>query len=289
METIGGGRDVIVEHGAGAAGTGTLAGALAHARSQASGAPQAAVGRADAAMPAGERGTALWAEEIGGGNYASRRLPRGAVLRLVDVDGDACVQLLVHNASQPAERLNVADTVKVQWQAYLGAGALLLSDMGRVLMTIIADTSERHDCLCGCSTRTANEARYGDAGAGGRHPSGRDLLALGAAKLGLTRRDVGANVNLFKSVRVDANGALRLDGARRPGAYVDLRAEVDVLVTVAVTPHPLDDRDEYAVTAVRCSAWMPDPIAAADERGETTPERRRAFENTAAFLTGAGA
>ena len=66
--------------------------------------------------------------------------PRDAVLRIADVDGDACVQLLVFNADAPAERLNVADTVKVQWQAYLGPGALLLSDMGRVLMTIVGDT-----------------------------------------------------------------------------------------------------------------------------------------------------
>ena len=38
------------------------------------------------------------------------------------------------------ERLNVADTVKVPWQAYLGAGHPLLSDQGRVLATVVADT-----------------------------------------------------------------------------------------------------------------------------------------------------
>ena len=72
----------------------------------------------------------LWDETIGAGNYASHELPRGAVLRIADLDGDACVHLVVHNAARPAERLNVADTVKVQWQAYLGPGRVLLSDMG---------------------------------------------------------------------------------------------------------------------------------------------------------------
>jgi uncharacterized protein YcgI (DUF1989 family) len=32
--------------------------------------------------------------------------------------------VLVYNAEHPTERLNVADTVKVQWQAYLGLGSL---------------------------------------------------------------------------------------------------------------------------------------------------------------------
>ena len=204
--------------------------------------------------------------------------------------GDACVQLLVHNAHQPAERLNVADTVKVQWQAYLGEGSLLLSDLGRVLMTIVADTSTRHDCLCGCSVRRTNDARYGDGHAGGAHPTGRDLLALGLAKLGLERRDVGPNVTFFKSVRVGADGGLDLDGTPRPGTHVDLRAEVDVLVAVANTPHPLDERTAYLATPVHCLAWLPaGPGAAAggaDPFRATTPERERAFLTTVEHLLG---
>jgi urea carboxylase-associated protein 2 len=228
-----------------------------------------------------------WAETVEGGGYASRRLPRGAVVRLEDIDGDACVQLMVHNAVQPAERINVADTVKVQWQAYLGAGALLLSDMGRVLMTIVEDTSERHDCLCGCSNRRTGRARFGDGGASGPHPNGRDLLALGAAKFGLSRADVAPSINMLKSVRVDAAGALSLDGAVRPGTYVDLRAEMDVLVTIANTPHPLDDRRAYTVTPVRCLAWIgPATEAGGGSLGSATPERLRAFQNTDEYLLG---
>jgi len=238
-----------------------------------------------------EGATICWAETIPPGGYASRRLPRGAIVRFEDVEGDACLQLIVHNAVQPLERINAADTVKVQWQAYLGAGALLLSDMGRVLMTIIADASCRHDCLCGCSTRRSNDLRYGDAGASGKHPNARDLLALGVAKFGLGRADVAPNVNLFKSVRVDSSGGLHLDGAPRPGAFVDLRAEMDVIVTVANTPHTLDDRAEYTVTQVRGVAWRPPQShgtagSAGDPFRTTTPERSRAFQNTDEYLLG---
>ena len=67
----------------------------------------------------------LWDEVIGAGGYATQSLPRGTRIRLVDVDGDACAGVMVHRADHPAERLNVADTVKLQWQAYPGPGYLL--------------------------------------------------------------------------------------------------------------------------------------------------------------------
>jgi urea carboxylase-associated protein 2 len=280
-------REVVDESGRVAEGTGTLAGAREHARSQAGSAPASPAVAAPPPTAAGGGGQIVWTTTVEPGGYASRRLPRGTVLRLDDVDGDACLQLLVHNAVQPAERLNTADTVKVQWQAYLAKDALLLSDMGRVLMTIVADTSARHDCLCGCSNRRT-AARHGDAGASGRHPNARDLLALGLAKSGLSRGDVGPNVNLFKSVRVDGSGALHFDGEPRPGTHIELRAEMDVLVTLANTPHPLDNRPDYTSTPVRCLAWLPRSGESGDrlDPAASTPERLRAYENTADYLLG---
>lgn len=104
----------------------------------------------------------VWAETVAGGNYSHRVLARGTEFRLTDLRGDACAHLLLHHADRPWERLNVADTVKVQWNAYLGEGVLLLSDQGRVLASVVADTSGRHDALCGTSTLVRNTERYGD-------------------------------------------------------------------------------------------------------------------------------
>ncbi len=262
--------------------TATLGAAQAHARAQAGAtvAPvtvpaTAAVGLPDGVAPA----DIVWDEVIEGGGYASRSIPEGSVVRLADADGDACVQLLVLRSANPAERLNVADTVKVQWQAYLGRGAVLLSDMGRAMLTLVEDTSERHDCLCGGSTAAGNAARYGDGSPSGPTPSARDLLVLGAMKLGLGRVDVGPNVNLFKGVRVDEDGSLHLEGEPVPGRIVDLRAEMGLDVVLSNVPHPLDGRAEYTATPVRVTAWRarrpdPDPFRA------SSPERARAYLNT---------
>ncbi len=97
----------------------------------------------------------LWDEVIAAGGYAAKRLNRGARLRLTDPGGEACLSMLVFNAERPIERLNVADTVKVQWNAYLGRGRLRCPHMSaKVLMSIVEDTSGHpRRAFCGALER----------------------------------------------------------------------------------------------------------------------------------------
>ena len=221
----------------------------------------------------------LWEETIAGGGYASRRLPRGSRTRLLDVDGDACAAILIFNAEMPTERLNIADTVKIQWNAYLGAGKLLLSDMGRVLMSIEADDAETHDAFCGASNAASNALAYGEGGNWSAFPNARDRLLLGAAKHGLGRRDVHPCINLFKGVKIAADGkTIPVLGPFSPGRSVRLRAEMGVILVIANCPHVLDDR-AWQVTPLRVSAWRGEPGGDADAIRNATPEGHRAFLN----------
>lgn len=65
----------------------------------------------------------VWAETVAPGGYTHKVLARGSRLRFDDPTGDACASVVVYNALEPWERLNVADTQKIPWQAYLGAGS----------------------------------------------------------------------------------------------------------------------------------------------------------------------
>ena len=222
----------------------------------------------------------LWAETLAPGGYAAKRLNRGARLRLVDLHGDACVSMLVFNAERPVERLNVADTLKVQWNAYLDAGKLLLSDMGKVLLSLVEDTAGAHDAFCGASNAAANRRKYGEGDNWGLHPNARDRFLLAAAKFGLGRKDVHPCVNWFKGVRISADGATRLElGPYAPGRQVTLRAEMDVIVVLANCPHVLDPRPDYVVTPARVLAWRGEPTRADDPIRNATPEGLRAFQN----------
>jgi len=232
-------------------------------------------------LPAGvEPGDLLWEETVAPGGYATRRLARGSRVRLIDLAGDACASMLIYNAEMPTERLNVADTVKVQWNGYLGAGKLLLSDMGRVMMSILEDGAATHDVFCGTSNAATNEAKYGEGRNSGAFPNGRDRLLLGSAKHGLHRRDVHPCVNLFKGTRIEADGAITpLVGPFEAGREIMLRTEMDVIVVLANCPHVLDPRDDWQVSPLRISAWR-GPVTDQDDPVRcATPEGLRAFEN----------
>ncbi|WP_328545007.1 urea amidolyase associated protein UAAP1 [Streptomyces europaeiscabiei] len=226
----------------------------------------------------------VWAETVAGGNYTHRVLARGTEFRLTDLRGDACAHLLLHHADRPWERLNVADTVKVQWNAYLGEGVLLLSDQGRVLASVVADTSGRHDALCGTSTLVRNTERYGDGTPQSPSPAGRELFKLAAAKNGLEPRDLPPSLSFFQGVEVREDGTLDFTGSAGPGAAVTLRAEQDVTVLIANVPHPADPRPDYVSTPLEVLAWRAGPTRPGDPLWDATPEGHRAFLNTAEFI-----
>ncbi|MFI6173055.1 DUF1989 domain-containing protein [Nocardia sp. NPDC051052] len=240
--------------------TASTEGARAHARSQA-----AAAAIEGPTLPEGiESAKITFAQRIPRDGYTNVVLGRGTRIRLSDPAGAACAHLLLVRPDAPWERLNVADTVKVPWQAYLGDGHPLLSDQGRILATVLADTSGSHDTLCG----PAAEARR--------------LLRLAGAKHGLEPRDIGPTVSFFRGVRVESDGALTATGSAAPESSVDLLVHLPVILLVANAAHPLDDR---ATTDLDVVAW------AAPEDLELThssdPEYQRAVDNTERAWTAA--
>jgi hypothetical protein len=225
-----------------------------------------------------------WVETVPGGGYATKVLARGTRLRLTDVAGDACAHVVFFRAGNTHERLSVADTIKVLWNAYPSRGSLLLSDQGRVLASIVADTSVRHDTMTGVSYRAMNATRYGSGDLGGPSPAGRELFIAAGAKHGLEPRDIPSSLSFFKGVTVEPDGELRFDGADGPGTAVDLVVEMPLVVLVANTAHPLDPRPEYCCSSLAIAAWRATPTRPGDPLWFATPEGERAFLNTADAL-----
>lgn len=222
----------------------------------------------------------IWSEILGAGNYAAQVLPQGARLKLTDLDGDTCVQLLVFNARQSSERINVADTVKIQWQAYFGKGQLLLSDLGRVLMTAVDDTSVGHDSFNAMSNLPWNKHKYGSGAVHGYAPNARDLFSVVLTKHGLERRDICPCINLFKKIVVEPDGTFAWHGDESlAGGQLTLRCETDLLVAMTNTPHVLDPRTTYTSSPVKIEAWKGPITKKDDEFRNATPEALRAFEN----------
>jgi uncharacterized protein len=134
-------------------------------------------------------------ETVPAGWYWTTRLQRGDTLRLLNSSGAACVSMLAWSSTDPSERLNHADTIKVQWSASLRKGKVILSDMGRVLFSVTEDTSGAHDTVAGGSNAASNAARYGAAS----FRNTRDNFILAAGKLGLDRRGVMPCISFYQA------------------------------------------------------------------------------------------
>lgn len=227
----------------------------------------------------------LWEETIPGGNHWSGIMRRGSALRLTDLDGGANVAALFYNREEKLERYNMPDTLKAQYTAFLTAGHVCYSDMGRVMCSIIGDSVGWHDTFSGISDAALIEKKYGVANyqthRNDMYRSAKDGLLVELGKWGLGKRDLVANVNFFSKVTADDEGKLLFQPGHSPaGSTVDLRFDMDTLVVLSTAPHPLDPDPEYKPAAVKLTAWHTGLAAADDLCRNSCPQNQRGFINT---------
>jgi urea carboxylase-associated protein 2 len=227
-------------------------------------------------------------ETLRGGSAWSRRLRRGQLLRLTDPTGGAAVAALLFNADDPLERYNMPDTLKAQYTAFLTAGRVLYSDMGRILASIVDDTAGWHDTISGFGTAATTRARFGEGGYQQRrnefHRNSRDNFLVELGKHGLGKRDLGVAVNFFVKVGVADDGGLSWAAERpRPGRSVGLRFEMNTLVVLSNTPHPLDPATAYAPPDVTLTIGRTPPPRDDDPCRLSRPENARGFALTEAY------
>lgn len=216
---------------------------------------------------------------------------RHTTLRITDLEGGANVGLMAYNAGQPLERLDLPDTLKAQYTAKLTKGHVLMSDMGRVVLSITNDSVGWHDPLGGHGNAALVRRKYGEATYQERrndcYRNAHDNFLIELGKHGLGKRDLVANVNFFSRVDVDSSGAMQFHlGNSTAGATVDLRAEMDVLVVLNTCPHPLDPADTYAPKPVRLSLYKSAPPAPDDYCRNFRAENQRAFNLTERLFAG---
>jgi urea carboxylase-associated protein 2 len=213
-------------------------------------------------------------ESIPPGWYVPLRLKRGNAIRITNQAGTPGAALFVWNADDTTERYNAGDTVKLQWTTNLTTGRLLFSDMGRVLASITADSGAGHDSIIGPNTPAQT----------GTGRNGRENLRSAAAKLGLTRQDVGPALSLFSPIATDADGRFHFTGNPPAGAAIELRAEMNLLLALSNTPHALSPITQ-STGPIDLTIYQAAPAGTDDLCRTFTAEAARGFANTDEFFT----
>ncbi|WP_322890603.1 MULTISPECIES: urea amidolyase associated protein UAAP2 [unclassified Yoonia] len=160
---------------------------------------------------------------------------KGQTLRIEDTYGQQAIDTLFYNAIDHAERYSSQDTLRAQGAAYVTTGTAIMSNLGRVMLRVTADSAGRHDTSAGCCSCESNTVRFGH-NTRFQHAC-RENFILELARHGMTKRDIVPNLNFFMNVPISPNGAMTVDdGISAPGDHLELVAEMDVLCVISNCP-----------------------------------------------------
>jgi hypothetical protein len=213
----------------------------------------------------------------------SATIRRHHLVRLTALDPGCNISALFYNADDPLDRLNLPDTLKALHTAKLTQGHVLMSDMGRSLLSITRDTLGWHDPLGGHITSAQVAEKYGERRyqefRNDFHRNARDNFLIELAKYGLGIRDIVANVNFFSRVAVDDSGMMTFDAAHcTAGASLTLRADLNVRCILANCPHPMALPGAYPRARVQLELLDGPPPGPDDACRMFRPECARALE-----------
>jgi len=159
------------------------------------------------------------------------RLGRGQVLRVIDPEGEQVSDVVAFAADDTSERLSSGRSIDYNNTIYLTSGHVLYSNRSNPMFTILEDRVGRHDfLLTPCSPETF-EILY--EGHQGYHPSCFENLKRNLEPFGIAGDDIPTTFNAFMNVGISPAGELHIGPPLSgPGDFVDLRAEMDLIVGV---------------------------------------------------------
>ncbi|MFI6582833.1 DUF1989 domain-containing protein [Embleya sp. NPDC050493] len=157
---------------------------------------------------------------------------RGQTFRVVNTSGTQVVDLWAHARDEPGEYLGLSQCREVLQRIHFRPGDTLSTNRYRACLTVVDDTSGiDHDTLIApCRTET-----YLNVGLPGTH---RSCTANHAQALPQWPAvDPPQPWNLFMTAEVEPGGKIVYKRPPfRPGMYVELRAEMDLMLVVSSCP-----------------------------------------------------
>lgn len=171
------------------------------------------------------------------------RLEREEVLRVIDPNGEQVSDLVSFSGEDPSEWLSSGRSFDYNDTIYLTTGHVLYSNRSNPMFTILEDRVGKHDFLYTPCSRETFKMLYDHAG---HHPSCLENLAKGLAPFGISGDDVPTTFNIFMNVDVAPSGELRIGPPlSRPGDFVELRVEMDLIVGVTACSAELSNNYSF--------------------------------------------
>ena len=155
-------------------------------------------------------------------------LTAGQSLRVSDPFGEQVADLIAFSLDAKRAWLSAGRTFDYNDTVYLSTGHVLYSNRSTPMLTITADTVGRHDFLYTPCSQETFSLLYGVTG---HHPSCLENLTNSLEPYGIVADDIPTTFNIFMNVDIARDGRLTIGPPLSgPGDYIELRAEVDLLI-----------------------------------------------------------
>src|SRR5262245_27747282 len=194
----------------------------------------------------------LKSQTVAKNSGAAFEVKRGQRLRIA---GRSIVDFVAFNLHDLTERFDQARTKTNQVKIFISTGDVLYSKRNNAMLTIVEDTFKegRHDLQKGmCSRRRFEMVAQGQSKrvfAEGVDINPKTIeeipdhgcwenLSAALKPWNILPDDVPSPFNIFQCMRIDPETGIMYDTMIRPKdeAYVDFRAEMDLLVAVSACP-----------------------------------------------------
>jgi len=177
------------------------------------------------------------------------RVEAGRSLRVVDLEGGQVVDTWAFVAGDLGEFHSAQHTRAVNSALFPPAGGRFVTNARRPILTLEEDASPGiHDMLIAA----CDPPRYVPLGVTGWHGSCEENLQNAFRELGLEPpRFAPQPINLFMNTPARADGEIEwLPAETKPGDYVQLRAELDLVFAVSACPQDILSINRHEPTPV---------------------------------------
>jgi uncharacterized protein len=162
------------------------------------------------------------------------RVDRGASVKVINTHGSQVVDTWAFSSNEPRQYSSMDHTRSVNSSIFANRGTVVVSDQREPMLILSEDSSPgRHDTLlCPC-----NGPVYRELGCIGYHRSCSDNLHEALNEFGIALAFTPASLNLFMNVPIADDGSVKREPpASRPGDYVVLTAQCDLLLVLSACP-----------------------------------------------------
>ena len=165
------------------------------------------------------------------------RVEKGREIKLVNTHGTQVVDTWAFNAADLHEFMSMEHTRPHIGRIMPKVGDILYTNKRRPILTLVEDTSPGiHDTIIAACDRY----RYKFLGFDGYHDNCTDNLYGGMAEIGLTPPETPSPLNMWMNIPVKPDGTIGwLPTVAKPGDFVVLRAEMDVVMAFSACPQDL--------------------------------------------------